>query len=101
MVDGCERFFAVDTYGVESRSVEEPNTQTVIRGPKEGFTERININIALVRKRIKNKNLKLEDLTIGSISKTRVSLMYIENIAKRKLLMKLEPVLKKLKLILF
>ncbi len=41
-----------------------------------------NTDIALVRKRIKNINLKLENLSIGSISKTRVSMMYIENIAK-------------------
>lgn len=98
LVDGCDRFFAVDTYGVESRSVEEPNTQTVIRGPKEGFTERININIALVRKRIKNKNLILQDLSIRSISKTRVSLMYIENIAKEEIVDEVKTRLNKIEI---
>lgn len=85
LVDECDRFFALDTYAVEGRAVEEPSAQTVIRGPKEGFTERININIALVRKRIKSSNLKLEDFNIGSISKTRVSIMYIEDIVKEEI----------------
>lgn len=85
LVDGCAKFFSINTFDTEGRSVEEPTSQTIIRGPKESFTEKITVNIALVRKRIKNKALRVEDLNIGNISQTRVSLMYIDKIVKNEI----------------
>lgn len=82
LIDGCDKFFTVLTKNDEGRSIEEPTSQTVIRGPKDGFTEKIKKNILLIRERIRNKNLKIENFTIGSITKTRVSLMYINKIAR-------------------
>ncbi|MCQ1530447.1 spore germination protein [Lutispora saccharofermentans] len=85
LFDGCDKFLIVASETDESRSIEEPTSQTVIRGPKEGFTENININILLIRKRIKNIALRVENMTIGSITKTTVSLMYIDKIAKEEI----------------
>ncbi|WP_051250381.1 spore germination protein [Paenibacillus harenae] len=70
--------------GWEERGVEEPTSQTVIRGPKEGFSENIAINIALVRRKIKDPNLWLEQFLIGEVTKTDVSIMYINGIANDK-----------------
>lgn len=86
LVDACNYFLAIDTYQPEGRSVEEATSQTIIRGPKEAFTERININIALIRKRIKNSALIVENLNIGNISNTQISLMFIKNIAKSEII---------------
>ncbi|QTL99242.1 spore germination protein [Iocasia frigidifontis] len=82
LIDCYDKFFTVLTKNDEARSVTEPTSQTVIRGPKDGFTEKINKNIQLIRERIRNKNLKIENLSIGSITKTRVSIMYINKIAR-------------------
>lgn len=82
LIDGCNKFFAVITNTDEGRSVEEPTSQSIIRGSKDGFTEKIDSNILLIRKRIKNKALRVENLSVGSVTKTAISLMYIYNIAK-------------------
>lgn len=83
LVDGYGMFISIDVFSTESRSVNEPSTQNVIRGPKEGFIEKINVNISLVRKRLKTKDLRVENLTLGSISNTKITLMYIDKIAKK------------------
>lgn len=82
LLNGYNKFFTVVTKATEGRSIEEPTSQTIIRGPKDGFTEAIYSNILLIRKRIKNKDLRVENLSIGSATKTTVGLMHIDKIAK-------------------
>ena len=82
IIDGSNTFFAIETFEVQGRSVDEPTSQTVIRGPKEGFTEKIGVNISLVRKRIKNTDLRVDELNLGSMTNTKIALMYIDKIAK-------------------
>lgn len=83
LFNGCDVFFAINITSAEGRTIEEPTTQSVIRGPKEGFIEKIDVNISLVRRIVKSKALRVEDLTLGSITKTKISLMYIDKIAKK------------------
>lgn len=64
------------------RSVEEPTSQTVIRGPKEGFTEDISTNLALLRRKLQTPALKYEQHIIGSYTQTRVVVAYLEGIAR-------------------
>lgn len=54
LIDGSAEAISSSTRGGESRAVEEPSSQVVIRGPKDGFTESIATNISLVRRRIKS-----------------------------------------------
>lgn len=83
LVDGCSKFITLDIFSVEGRAITEPTTQNVIRGPKECFVENISVNISLIRKRIKNKALRVEDLSLGYMTKTKVTLMYIDKIARQ------------------
>lgn len=69
-------------FNVETRSVEEPPTSKVIKGPREGFVEDIFTNIGLVRKRLKTTNLKIEDVYVGRQTNTHISLVYLKDIAK-------------------
>jgi len=85
LVDGYNKFFSIDTYYVEGRSITEPTSQNVIRGPKECFVENISVNISLLRKRIKNKSLRVEDLSVGYVTKTKIVIMYIDKIAKQEI----------------
>ncbi len=63
------------------RQVAEPTSQTVIRGPKDSFVELASINITLVRRRIRNPNLRFEEFVIGNETQTKVFLGYMNSIA--------------------
>lgn len=64
----------------EKRPVEEPMAEGVVRGPREGFTESIQVNMALLRRIIKTPALKMEQMQIGGYTKTKVVLAYIDGI---------------------
>jgi spore germination protein KA len=84
LVDGYNQGFTVGMRGWEDRGVTEPSSQTVVRGPREGFSENIRTNTALIRRKIKHPNLWLENRVIGTVTKTSVSIMYIKGIANDK-----------------
>ncbi|GER70570.1 spore germination protein KA [Weizmannia acidilactici] len=84
LIDGVYGGLSISTRGGEQRSIEEPSTEVTVRGPREGFTESLRVNTALIRKRIKNPNLWLESYKIGEVTRTDVVLMYIKGIANDK-----------------
>lgn len=79
--EGIAAAYAASTPGGEKRSVDEPSSQTVTRGPKEGFTEDIQTNISLVRRRIKSPLIRVEIRQLGRHTKTGVALMYMKSTA--------------------
>ena len=70
---------AVNLPGWKLRSVNEPKSEVVVRGPKEGFIESLNINVGLLRRRFRTSDLKTELLTVGQKGKTNLSLIYLDN----------------------
>jgi disulfide oxidoreductase YuzD len=66
--------------------VEEPETEAVVIGPREGFTETLRTNTALLRRKIKNQNLIFETMKIGKQTKTDVCVAYIKGIANDKII---------------
>lgn len=62
------------------RAVEPSETETVIYGAKDSFSEQIDKNITMLRRRLPITTLKTESFTIGSLSKTKVVLMYIDGL---------------------
>ncbi|MDP4094899.1 MAG: spore germination protein [Bacillota bacterium] len=96
-VDGCDVAFSLDVKGWEHRGVERPNTELVIRGPQEGFNEISRVNTALIRKRLKDEDLIVQDIEIGRRSKTPTSLLYIKDIANDSLVREVRRRLKSLK----
>ncbi|WP_195574109.1 spore germination protein [Paenibacillus sp. 1001270B_150601_E10] len=92
---GC---LVINTSGGEHRAVSEPTSQTTIRGPKEGFTETLQINIALIRKRIRNVNLWAESMVLGSETHTNITLMYLKSKVKVELLQEVRIRLQNMKL---
>ena len=84
-VDGYNKFFSIDTFSVEGRAVSEPTSQNVIRGPKECFVENISVNVSLLRNRIRDKSLRVEELSKGNITKTKIIIMYFDKIAKKEI----------------
>ncbi|HEY3315933.1 MAG TPA: spore germination protein [Bacillota bacterium] len=84
-VDGEAGALALETKGWEHRSVERAQSEMVVRGPIEGFTEALRSNTALVRRLIKSPDLVVEGLKIGRLSRTDVALMYIKGLTNDKL----------------
>ncbi|NCB48647.1 MAG: spore germination protein [Clostridia bacterium] len=84
-LDGEENALAYNTALFPTRTVEEPPTSTVIRGPREGFTEMIKTNISLVRKRFPDKNLNIEEMIVGKRTKTKVDLIYFNDLVDKKI----------------
>lgn len=80
LLDDCAEALAVDTKDIRARSVEEPNVQSVVRGPREGFTEVLSWNTAMIRRKINSRHLWFETYKIGSVTQTEVSVIYIENL---------------------
>ncbi|WP_426449835.1 spore germination protein [Paenibacillus sp. S-38] len=67
--------------GAEKRSIAEPETESVIRGPREGFTEALRTNTAMLRRKLKTPHLKMKSMTIGRESNTSIVVTYLEDIA--------------------
>ncbi|MEI7024847.1 spore germination protein [Paenibacillus sp. y28] len=79
-MEGTGTALAVDTHGWETRSIEEPVSEAVVRGPRDGFTETLRTNIAMLRRRIKDPGFTMEMFTIGRRSRTKVALVYIKGL---------------------
>jgi hypothetical protein len=79
-VDGMNYFIGVVAPGFPARSVSEPEAEPLVRGPREGFTEKLQDNSALVRKRLRTPDLKSEEMKIGRRSQTTVLIMYVDGI---------------------
>ena len=80
IIDGTAKAIIIDAKGFDSRNVTEPETESVVRGPRDGFVESIRTNTSLIRRRIRSTRLKTESMTIGVLSKTPVTVMYIDGI---------------------
>ncbi|CAM4491017.1 spore germination protein KA [Paenibacillus endophyticus] len=77
-VEGASFTLMLDVKQLDVRSVAEPTTQTVVRGPKDGFTESADTNMSLIRRRLVNEKLRFEKYTVGNQSQTSVYLAYID-----------------------
>lgn len=84
-VDGYNVAMLAGARGWQSRGVEEPGTEAVVRGPREGFVETLSVNTALLRRKIKNPNLKIETMSIGWQTHTDVAIAYLKGVANNKI----------------
>ena len=82
LLDGAAASLSIGLRKWEKRSVDEPQTETVVRGPREGFVETLRVNTSLLRRRIKNPDLRMEAMKIGEQTQTDICIVYIEGIVK-------------------
>ena len=88
-------FYQTDTYLVgvakpPGRQVNQSETETVITGPHDAFVESANLNLALIRQRVKSSHLKVLKLGVGEVSKTDVYLLFIKDIVNMDLVKELQ-----------
>lgn len=80
-IDGEAKAFAVDVRSYPGRSPEEPDTEKVVRGARDGYVENIVVNTALTRRRIRDERLRFEMMKVGERSKTDICIAYIQDVA--------------------
>jgi len=79
-------FYTLDISHAPNRTPEESSTEISIKGPKDGFTESLITNLGLIRKRLKTESLKIETSIIGRRSQTNIALLYLEDVANKKMI---------------
>ena len=78
-IDGYDRCILIDSRTYPARSVDEPDKDKTLRGSKDGFVETIVFNTALIRRRIRSTELRMEMLNAGKSSRTDIVLCYMDN----------------------
>jgi len=93
-IDNWDKALVIASKGWPMRGLAEPETEVVIRGPREGLVETMRVNTALIRRRIRDPKLKVKQLKIGRRSQTDVAVMFIEELVNNNIL---ETVVNRLK----
>jgi hypothetical protein len=81
MIDGINFALSFNFKNIETRPIEEPETERVIKGQHEGFVESVSKNISILRRKVLSNKLKINMIKLGKRSKTEVAIVYIEDIA--------------------
>ncbi len=87
IVESRNGFFAslANAQQTHGRSIDEPDSDVTVRGPKAGFVEDAETNMALIRKYIRTPDLKFVRFTVGDVSQTKVIVSYVSGRAKAQL----------------
>lgn len=80
------KLYTLNVNDPPQRTPEQSNTEISIKGPKDGFVEELERNVALVRKRLKTNSMCYESFTIGKRSRTKVALLYMNDIIQPKVI---------------
>lgn len=84
--DDC--LLAIEAKNDIDRSIPTTEVEVSLLGPKDSFSEKFNDNIALIRKRLRTNELYIDNLEIGTLSKTKIGICYMNNIIDNDLLFK-------------
>lgn len=85
-IDGYDKAMKISSKGYPNLGVSEVESEKVLRGSKEGFSDSVKTNSALVRKRIRDSRMKVEEKTTGVRSKTMLQILYMEDLVQEELL---------------
>ena len=85
IIETVPDYIVIDCRKWDKRAVAEPPTETVLRGPREGFIEDIKTNLSMLERRLKTPALAIERLKLGRVSSTNVVMLYVSTIASPEL----------------
>ena len=81
LIDGCKQALVIDAKGFPQRAVTKAESEVVLRGPQDAFTEAMRVNTALIRRHLRTSQLKLEEKTLGRYTRTQVAVVYLDGVA--------------------
>ncbi|MCM3269936.1 spore germination protein [Paenibacillus elgii] len=82
----------------EKRAIEEAPNEALIRGPREAFIENLEVNLTLIRRRLKTPALKIETLKVGARTQTDVALLFLQDVCKPELIAEVRQRLAQIKI---
>ena len=97
-LEGCPTALVIDAKGFRSRGIQEPENESVLQGPREGFDEVAIQSIAMIRRKLQTPDLCAEQITLGKRSKTAVYLCYLRSLASPRLVAELKRRLEKIEI---
>ena len=80
LLDGYVTGLIIDAKGFPHRDMGEPRNEKVLRGPQEAFVEAMRVNTAMLRRRLHTSQLKLEQMSVGTLTQTQITIAYLEQI---------------------
>ena len=80
-VDGYDKALKIADKGYPGAAIKEPDSEKSIRGSREGFTDSIKMNTALIRKRLRSTRVRVKELEQGVRSHTKVDMVYMQDLA--------------------
>ena len=98
LMDGASFVLAFGVQGFPLRGVDEPSNEVMQRGSREGFIESVQMNAAMIRRRLRTPKLRFESMTVGKESRTQVALCYMDGKADPTLLQTFRGKLQKIPL---
>ncbi|MBM4762289.1 spore germination protein [Bacillus sp. B15-48] len=96
LVEGLTSAIIIDAREYPVRGPEEPDTERVVRGSRDGFVETLVFNATLTRRRVRDRTLRMEYMQVGRRSKTDVVVCYIEDIANQSMVTKIKDSIAKI-----
>lgn len=75
------KFYSMEFKRALDSGINACENEKILKGPKDGFTENYQTNIGLIRKRLRTDKLRLKEFTVGTKSKTKICVMYVDDIA--------------------
>ncbi|OIJ21936.1 spore germination protein [Anaerobacillus alkalidiazotrophicus] len=84
IIDGLKELILFETRRFNERSIAEPESEVVVRGPRDGFVESLHTNILQIRRRIRDPNLTVQFGTLGRRAKSDIAIVYIKGVANEK-----------------
>ena len=97
LIDGYTQAILIDSRTYPARNVTEPDKDKVLRGSKDGFVETIVFNTALIRRRIRSTELRIEMLNAGESSRTDIAICYMDSRVDHKFLEQIKERIRNLK----
>lgn len=94
LINGAGEVIIVDTTGGTQRAMIEPMNETAAKGPRDGFVENLEVNISLIRRKVKDNNINFELFTVGRRLQSDVALVYLNDVVDKQVLEELKKRLK-------
>ncbi len=97
-LDGCNQAVVTSTKGFPVRTPQEPNAEKALLGPREGFTESVMMNVAMIHRRLKTVDFRAEPMSFGTRTQCKGFLCYLDSIVRPELLEEVKRRLSKIEI---
>lgn len=85
LIEGVAEGLVLNSKSYQERGITESQTEVLVRGPRDAFTEVLRTNTALIRQRLRTTDLRIVSLAIGTRTNTDIAVVYIEHLAEQKI----------------